>query len=137
MAALITISTVGSLYCHIVSSSRLCFVGARNGHFSGCLSFVTVNHYTPALALVFLCILSLMCLFTSNIYRLIDYAAFVESMFILVAIAGLRYIRPDLPRPIKITLGIPIVFLLICTFLVFLPLYVRPVEVSITFSMIK
>jgi amino acid transporter len=79
---------------------------------------VTVNHYAPAL--VFLCILSLMFLSTRNVYRLIDYAAFVEFMFILVANAGfpyLRYTRPDLPRPIKITLGISIIFLLICTFL--------------------
>merc|ERR1711909_220576 len=63
----------------------------------------------------------------------IDYAAFVESMFILVTILGLlylRYTRPDLPRPIRVSLGIPILFLLICTFLVFMPLYVRPVEVG-------
>ena len=129
MPALISISMVGSLSCHIMTSSRLCFVGARNGHFPDFLSFVRVNYHTPAPALVFLCILSLMCLSTSDIYRLTDYVAFVESMFILEAIAGLlqlRYTRPDLPRPIKITLGIPIVFLLICTFLVFLPLYVRP-----------
>jgi len=133
MPALISISTMGSLSCHIMTSSRLCFVGARNGHFPDFLSFITMNHHTPAPALVFLCILSLLCLSTSNIYRLIDYAAFVESMFILVAIAGLlylRYTRPNMPRPIKITLGIPIIFLLICTFLVFLPLYVRPVEVG-------
>ena len=30
----------------------------------------------------------------------------------------------------QVSLGIPILFLLICTFLVFLPLYVRPVEVT-------
>ena len=134
MPILIAISTLGSLSCHIMTSSRLCFVGARNGHFPDFLSLVTMNHLTPAPALVFLCILSLLCLSTSNIYRLIDYAAFVESMFILLAIASLlylRYTRPDMPRPIKVTLGIPIIFLLICTFLVFLPLYVRPVEVIV------
>jgi len=133
MPMLIAISTLGSLSCHIMTSSRLCFVGARNGHFPDFLSLVTMNHLTPAPALVFLCILSLLCLSTSDIYRLIDYAAFVESMFILLAIASLlylRYTRPDMPRPIKVTLGIPIIFLLVCTFLVFLPLYVRPVEVG-------
>ena len=86
---------------------------------------------------------------------MIDYAAFVESMFILVTILGLLYLRwvqPDLVRghnihhfhhsflhnlhhhshqvrPIRVSLGIPITFLFICTFLVFLPLYVRPLEV--------
>ena len=29
----------------------------------------------------------------------------------------------------RVSLGIPVLFLLICTFLVFLPLYVRPLEV--------
>ena len=134
MPVLISISTLGSLSCHIMTSSRLCFVGARNGHFPDCLSLVTIKYLTPAPALVFLCALSLLCLSTSDIYRLIDYAAFVESMFILLAIASLlylRYTRPDMPRPIKVSLGIPIIFLLICTFLVFLPLYVRPMEVII------
>ena len=68
--------------------TRLCFVGARNGHFPDCLSLVTASHLTPAPALVFLGGLSLLYLSTSDIYRLIDYAAFVESMFILDAQVG-------------------------------------------------
>lgn len=39
-----------------------------------------------------------------DVIQAIDYAAFVESMFILVTILGLlylRYTRPDLPRPIR------------------------------------
>jgi len=133
MPALIAISALGGLSCHIMTSSRLCFVGARNGHFPDCLSLVTTSHLTPAPALVFLGLLSLAYLCTSDIYRLIDYASFVESMFVLLSVASLLYLRythPDLPRPIKVSLGIPILFLLICTFLVFLPLYVRPVEVG-------
>lgn len=133
MPALIAICALGGLSVHIMTSSRLCFVGARNGHFPSFLSLVTRSQLTPAPALVFLGALSLLCLCTSDVYRLIDYAAFVESMFILVTILGLlylRYTRPDLPRPIRVSLGIPILFLLICTFLVFLPLYVRPLEVG-------
>lgn len=133
MPALIAVSALGGLSCHIMTSSRLCFVGARNGHFPDCLSLVTASKLTPTPALVFLGSLSLLYLSTSDIYRLIDYAAFVESMFILLAIASLlylRYTRPDMERPIKVSLGIPILFLFICTFLVFLPLYVRPLEVG-------
>jgi len=133
MPALIAVSALGGLSCHIMTSSRLCFVGARNGHFPDCLSLVTASHLTPAPALVFLGALSLLYLSTSDIYRLIDYAAFVESMFILLAVLSLlylRYTRPDMHRPIKISLVVPITFLLICTFLVFLPLYVRPLEVG-------
>lgn len=133
MPALIAICALGGLSVHIMTSSRLCFVGARNGHFPSFLSLVTARQLTPAPALVFLGGLSLAYLSTSDVYRLIDYAAFVESMFILVTILGLLYLRhaqPDLPRPIRVSLGIPVLFLLICTFLVFLPLYVRPLEVG-------
>jgi len=133
MPALIAVCALGGLSVHIMTSSRLCFVGARNGHFPDFLSLVTAKQLTPAPALVFLCSLSLCYLTTSDVYMLIDYAAFVESMFILVTILGLLYLRwvqPDLVRPIRVSLGIPITFLLICTFLVFLPLYVRPLEVG-------
>ena len=74
-------------------------------HFPDFLSLVTANQLTPVPALVFLGALSLVYLTTSDVYRcllkgllsshfrksasllscrLIDYAAFVESMFILV-----------------------------------------------------
>ena len=54
MPILVAISALGSLSCHIMTSSRLCFVGARQGHIPDCLSLVTVNNYTPTPALVFL-----------------------------------------------------------------------------------
>ena len=77
--------------------------------------------------------LSLFYLFVGDIYTLIDYTAFVESMFILVSLSGLlylRYKRPNMERPIKLNLIIPIIFVVICSFLVFMPLYVRPIEVG-------
>lgn len=89
----------------------------------------------------------------SDVYTLIDYAAFIESMFIMLSVLGLlwlRYKEPNLHRPIKVynrnfrvefyyylififwkvSLFIPIVFIMICCFLVFIPIYVRPREVA-------
>ena len=54
MPILVAISALGSLSCHIMTSSRLCFVGARQGHIPDCLSLVTMKNFTPAPALVFL-----------------------------------------------------------------------------------
>jgi hypothetical protein len=54
MPILVAISALGSLSCHIMTSSRLCFVGARQGHIPDCLSLVTLHNYTPTPALVFL-----------------------------------------------------------------------------------
>ena len=95
MPALIAICALGGLSVHIMTSSRLCFVGARNGsvsyydtiililirrmswmknmfffsHFPDFLSLVTAKQLTPSPALVFLGALSLVYLTTSDVYR--------------------------------------------------------------------
>ncbi|XP_042241847.1 Y+L amino acid transporter 2-like [Homarus americanus] len=133
MPILVALSAFGGLSVHIMTSSRLCFVGARQGHFPDCLALINYKCNTPTTSLVFLGLLSLMYLCTTDIYSLIEYASFVESMFILCSVAGLLYLRwkcPDMERPIKVNIIVPIVFLMICGFLVFLPLYVRPLEVG-------
>ncbi len=107
--ALVAISALGGLSCHIMTSSRLCFVGARQGHFPDALSLITLDNYTPKPALTFLGALSLLYLGAGDIYTLIDYTAFVESSFILVSVAGLlylRYKRPNMERPIKVRMTI-------------------------------
>lgn len=133
MPLLVALSAFGGLSVHIMTSSRLCFVGARQGHFPDSLALINCRCNTPMSSLIFLGVLSLFYLSTTDIYRLIDYASFVESSFILCSIASLLYMRwkyPDMERPIKVNIIIPIAFLLVCGFLVFLPLYVRPYEVG-------
>lgn len=133
MTILVGISALGSLSCHIMTSSRLCFVGARHGHIPNALSLVTIDTFTPKPALIFLGALSLVYLCSSDIYVLINYASFVESSFILLSIASLlwlRYKQPDMPRPIRVTIIIPLAFFIICSFLVLMPFYVEPVVIG-------
>ncbi|XP_011496655.1 PREDICTED: Y+L amino acid transporter 2 [Ceratosolen solmsi marchali] len=130
---MVAISAFGGLSVHIMTSSRMCFVGARNGHFPAMLSHINIERYTPTPALVFLCILSLVMLCTSDIFVLITYCSIVESTFIMFSVAGilwLRYKKPTMERPIKVSLWIPITFVLICAFLVLVPCYERPYEVG-------
>ncbi|XP_076222325.1 solute carrier family 7 member genderblind [Nomia melanderi] len=131
---MVAISAFGGLSVHIMTSSRLCFVGARNGHFPSMLGHINVSRFTPTPALVFLCILSLIMLCTSDIFVLITYCSIVESFFIMLSVAGvlwLRYKDPNMNRPIKMPLWIPISFVAICAFLVIVPCYERPYEVGI------
>ena len=51
---------------------------------------------------------------TDNVYELINYTAFVESLFIAISVAGLLYLRykqPNRERPIKVSkqVQIPII----------------------------
>ena len=54
MPLLVATSALGSLSCHIMTSSRLCFVGARQGHFPDCLSLITIDKNLPKPSLIFL-----------------------------------------------------------------------------------
>lgn len=54
LPVMVAVSAFGGLSVHIMTSSRLCFVGARNGHFPSMLSHINVDKYTPTPALVFM-----------------------------------------------------------------------------------
>uniref|UniRef100_A0A646QID2 Large neutral amino acids transporter small subunit 2 n=1 Tax=Hemiscolopendra marginata TaxID=943146 RepID=A0A646QID2_9MYRI len=133
MPVFVACSTFGGLNGGIFTASRLFFVGARQGHLPNSLAMININKFTPVPSLIFLCIVTLAMLVTSNVYVLINYTSFVESLFITFSVAGLmwlRWKRPNMRRPIKVNLIFPIVFLIICTFLVCLPMYASPMEVG-------
>ncbi|XP_053682238.1 Y+L amino acid transporter 2 [Sabethes cyaneus] len=133
MPILVAIAAFGGLSVHIMTSSRMCFVGARNGHMPEILSHINVNRFTPMPSLVFLCILSLLYLFISDVYVLITYSSIVESFFIMLSVSAVlyfRYTRPDINRPIKVQLWVPTLFVIICAFLIIVPCYVAPYEVG-------
>ncbi|XP_059607883.1 Y+L amino acid transporter 2 [Phlebotomus argentipes] len=134
MPLFVACSTFGSLNGAIFASSRLFFVGARNGHLPAAISLINLNYLTPVPSLIFLCIITLVLLFIDDVYALINYVSFVEALFILISISGLLYLRkkqPDAKRPIKVNLILPLTFLLTCGFLVISSCYVSPFEVGI------
>lgn len=129
---MVAISAFGGLSVHIMTSSRMCFVGARNGHLPSILSHINVNHYTPTPSLVFLCFLSIIYLYISDVYVLITYSSIVETFFIMLSVSAVlyfRYTRPDMVRPIKIPAIIPVFFVLVCAFLIVVPCFDAPWEV--------
>jgi solute carrier family 7 (L-type amino acid transporter), member 5 len=130
---MVAISAFGGLSVHIMTSSRMCFVAARNRHMPEVLSFINVNHYTPAPSLVFLCVLSLLYLFIGDVYVLITYSSVVETFFIMLSVSAVLYFRwkePDMPRPIKVNIFVPIFFVLVCIFLLIVPTLEVPAEVG-------
>ncbi|RUS92002.1 hypothetical protein EGW08_000215 [Elysia chlorotica] len=131
MPVFVACSTFGGLNGAIFTSSRLFFVGARHGHLPGFLATINMRHLTPLPSLVFGCVTSLIMLMSSDIYALINYASFVETLFIGMSVSGLlilRVTKPNLKRPIKVNLVFPVFYLIICLFLVVTPLTTSPME---------
>lgn len=134
MPTFVACSTFGALNGAIFASSRLFFVGARQGHLPKAIALINVDTCTPVPSLIFLCIVTVVLLFIEDIYMLINYVSFVEALFTLISVSGLlwlRYKMPDRHRPIKVNIVLPIAFFVICIFLVTLPVFERPQEVCV------
>lgn len=130
---LVSISAFGGLSVHIMASSRMLYVGARNEHFPTFLAQLHLERYTPLASLIFLNVLSLLMLMTSDIHKLITYCTIVESFFVTLSVAGVLYLRwkrPEMPRPIRVNICVPIAFVIICVFLLIMPIFEAPFEVG-------
>ncbi|PNF29740.1 Y+L amino acid transporter 2 [Cryptotermes secundus] len=134
MPFFVACSTFGALNGAIFASSRLFFVGARQGHLPKAIALINIDRFTPVPSLVFLCFITLVLLIIKDVYVLINYLSFVEALFTTLSVSGLLWLRckrPDAERPIKVNIIFPIIFFIICLFLVTLPFYVSPWEVGI------
>lgn len=139
MPLFVALCTFGSLNGAIYTSSRLFFVGARNGHLPLAISLIDVRRLTPVPSLIFMCLVTLLLLLFNDIESLMVGVTAVEALFTLASVAGLlwmRHSRPTLLRPIRINLALPITFLFICTFLIVLSFIKQPVVVGIGMAVI-
>ncbi|KAH8282770.1 hypothetical protein KR054_009646 [Drosophila jambulina] len=120
----VALSTFGGVNGVLFTSARLFATGAQEGHLPKFFQLFHVKQQTPIPSLIFTCLMSLLMLLTDNVYQLINYFSSVLWLSVVASIAGmlwLRHKRPDLPRPIKVHLALPLIFMVSCVALVLLP----------------
>ncbi|KAK2166213.1 hypothetical protein NP493_1331g00010 [Ridgeia piscesae] len=74
---------------------------------------------------------SLLYLASTNIESLINYVGFVNWLAIGMSVLALLYFRwkrPDAHRPIKVWIGLPIIYVICSLFLTIVPIYASPME---------
>ncbi|XP_074503918.1 cystine/glutamate transporter [Sebastes fasciatus] len=133
----VALSCFGSMNGSVFALSRMFYVASREGHLPEVLSMIHVQRHTPMAAVLILYPMTMLQLFVGDIYSLLNFMSFLRWLFIGVVVLGLiylRYTKPDLPRPFKVPLFIPIVFCFVCFFMVFLSLYSDPVNTGIGFA---
>lgn len=126
----VALSTFGGINGYLFTSSRLCFSGAREGHLPSLLAMIHLKSCTPIPALLVCCTATIFILCIGETHNLINYVSFINYLSYGVTIAGLLYLRkkrPNLARPIKVNLLIPITYLIFWVVLLGFSLYSEPV----------
>lgn len=127
----IAFSTFGALSGMLLSASRVFYAAARDGNLPQCFAIISVKSFTPITCIVLQTIISLLMLLVKDLDTLILYSTFSEILFIAIALSSIfyfRYKRPDAERPIKVNLIFPIIFSIVCLFLIILTFQQNPTE---------
>jgi L-type amino acid transporter 9 len=130
---LVACSTFGAANGSAFTSGRLVYVAAREGHMPKLLAMIHRKRHTPLPALIFTCIVAWIMLIpeSTTFQTLVNYFNFASWTFYgatIAALLWLRYRQPDLKRPYKVFIGIPVLVLLAAIYLVLAPFYDNPLQ---------
>ncbi|KAK9881739.1 hypothetical protein WA026_017261 [Henosepilachna vigintioctopunctata] len=135
----VALSTFGAVNGILLTSSRLFYAGACHGQMPEILTMIQAKTLTPAPSVLVMALLSMLYLTVSDIYALINYVGFSTWLSIgvsVLCVPWLRWKRPDLERPIKVSLLCPILYILATIFITAVPMVASPVETGIGILMI-
>lgn len=130
---LVSCSTFGASNGAVFVSGRLVYVAAKNGHLPKLLAMIHKTRFTPIPAIVFTCLIAIIMLIpeSSTFEELVNYFSFASWFFYgatFAALLWLRYKKPDLKRPYKVFIGVPVLCLLFSIYLVVAPFCDYPLK---------
>ncbi|CAJ0608665.1 unnamed protein product [Cylicocyclus nassatus] len=135
MPLCVAASTVGAANGIIMTSSRLFYVGAREGQMPVVLTMINKRLRTPIPAVIFTCLVSIGYLFiSSNLYVLINASqvtAWLAITVVVIALLRLRCKYPYAERTVKVPLWLAIIFVIGSSVIVVLPVFGSPVDTAI------
>jgi len=127
--AFVSWSVLGACLGSCFAAGRISFVAARENQFPQILSMLNVNYLTPAPAVLLNGLLAILMVIPNDFNSLVNYFSFSMWVFHFGTCAALLYFRwerPNVKRPIKVPIFIPIVVCLCAILLILTPLVDKP-----------
>ncbi|XP_056281604.1 b(0,+)-type amino acid transporter 1 [Pseudoliparis swirei] len=129
MSVAAALSAFGSLNGTFFSGGRVCFVAAREGHMPDILAMAHIHRLTPSPALIFTTVVSLLVLIPGDFQSIVNFFSFTAWFFYGITLSGLIYLKikkPELPRPYRVPIILPILVIIVAVFLVLAPIIDDP-----------
>lgn len=129
MSLTVVVSTFGSANGTVFAAGRLLFAAGREGHMMQVVSHVHITSLTPTPGLIFTAVIAILMVFSGTIDSLIDFFSFTAWIFYggaMVALLVMRITRPDVRRPYKVPIIIPILVLIVSIYLTIAPIIDKP-----------
>lgn len=125
MPLFVVFSCLGSANGCLFASGRLCFAAARDKHFPSFLSFIQVKRLTPMPSILFTSSVAIILTLLGDLSTLIElygFCVWVGYGATIATVLILRYTEPDLRRPYKVPIVIPVIVLVMSLYLVVAPI---------------
>ncbi|KAJ1166642.1 hypothetical protein NDU88_007041 [Pleurodeles waltl] len=132
---LVALSCFGTVNGGIFASARIFFVASRERQWPRLFAMIHIQRHTPLPALLLMLPLLFLMVSIGDLYGLLNFFSFSRWLFIGLTTLGLiihRFKYPNLPRPFKVPIFIPIVFTVTCLFIVGMSLYSDPFNTGIS-----
>ena len=114
LALFVVVSTLGSVQCSFISNSRYIHSGAAEGLLPSCLTLISKRFRTPIVSILYCTIITTIFTLIGGIDDLIGSASFTRFPFFVLCSVGvfvMRKTHPDIPRPYRVPLIFPALFI--------------------------
>ncbi|XP_078493229.1 b(0,+)-type amino acid transporter 1-like [Ciona intestinalis] len=125
----VCVSTLGNQNGACLLRGRLPFVAARKGYLPKIFSMIHVKYYTPVPSLILNAFFGIIFILCGDVQFLINGFGFVTWTVYGLSAASviiLRYKKPNMTRPYRVPILIPILTCLLATTFVILPVIEKP-----------
>uniref|UniRef100_A0A4W3K8C2 Cystine/glutamate transporter-like n=1 Tax=Callorhinchus milii TaxID=7868 RepID=A0A4W3K8C2_CALMI len=134
ISILVALACVGTLNGGMFASTRVLFVASRENQWPVLFSMIHVRNHVPLPAVLLLYPLIMLMIFIGDLYDLLNFYSFPNWLFMGLVTFGLirhRYKHPNLPRPFKVPIIFPVIFTVVCLFIVTMSLYSDPFNTGV------
>ena len=124
LALTVVLSTLGNIQCTFLTQSRYIHSGSVEGLLPSCFGLVSIRYRTPIVAILYLTLVTSVFVVVGGIDDLISSASFTTFPFYTACSVGvfvMRKTHPDIPRPYRVPLIFPALFILFGLFVFITP----------------